>query len=108
MLWLADYGGVDPLSNSGYPPTPTASPTIDGVTWNLIVGTSTDGTFTVYSFVAVEATSFSGDLMNFYSYLETNQGLSSDNYLQLVSAGSEVWTGSDCELSVSSYSVSQS
>lgn len=109
MVWLADYGGVDPLSNSGYPPTPSASPTIDGVAWNLIIGTSTDGTFTVYSFVAQETTnSFSGNLMDFYHWLETNEGLSSDSYVQAISAGSEVWTGSDCELSVSAWSISQS
>ena len=109
MVWLADFGGVDPLSDSGYPPTPSAYPTLGGVGFSLIIGTNTAAGLTVYSFVADETTnSFGGNLMDFYNYLVEYQDLSSETYIQAISAGSEVWTGSDCELSTSSYSISQS
>ncbi|CAD6571725.1 MAG: hypothetical protein ASARMPREDX12_007004 [Alectoria sarmentosa] len=105
MVWLGTFGAVDPLSNNGYPPTPTASPTIGDYTFNLVIGT--EGSSTVYSFVAVSnITNFSGNLINFYSYLETNQGLPSDYYVQSIAAGTEVFTGSDAELSTSSYTIS--
>ena len=107
MVWLGDFGSVSPLSNNGYPPTPTASPTIGSTQFNLIVGTN--GATTVYSFVAVaNATSYSGDLLNFYKYLETNEGLPSADYVQSIQAGSEVFTGSGAELLTTAYTISQS
>ena len=107
MVWLGDFGGVSPLSNNGYPPTPTATPTIGNIAFNLIVGTN--GATTVYSFVAQQnATSYSGDLLAFYKYLETNQNLPSTDYLQVIQAGSEVFTGSSAELLTSAYSISSS
>lgn len=107
MIWLGDFGPVYPLSNNGYPPTPTASPLIGSTQFNLIVGTN--GATTVYSFVAVaNATSYSGDLLNFYKYLETNEGLPSADYVQSIQAGSEVFTGSGAELLTTGYTISQS
>ena len=107
MVWLGVYGGVSPLSDNGYPPTPTATPTIGGVAFNLIVGTN--GATKVYSFVAqTAATSFSGDLLAFYKYLETNQKLPATDYLQVIQAGTEVFTGSNANLQTSAYSISSS
>lgn len=108
MVWLGDFGGdIYPLSNNGYPPTPTASPYIGGTQFNLIIGTI--GSIPVYSFVAVNtATSFSGDIRAFYSYLETNEGLPGYYYVLSIQAGSEVFTGSDVELLTTGYSISQS
>lgn len=107
MVWLGDFGGVNPLSNNGYPPTPTATPTIGNTAFNLIVGTN--GATTVYSFVAQKnTTSYSGDLLAFYEYLETNEGLPSSDYLQTIQAGSEVFTGSGAELLTTAYTISSS
>lgn len=106
MVWLGDFGSVSPLSNNGYPPTPTASPTIGNTQFNLIVGTN--GATTVYSFVAVaNATNYSGDLLNFYKYLETNENLPATDYVQSIQAGSEVFTGSGAELLTTAYTISQ-
>lgn len=107
MIWLGVYGGVSPLSNNGYPPTPTATPTIGNTAFNLIVGTN--GATTVYSFVAqTNTTSYSGDLLAFYKYLETNEKLPATDYLQTIQAGSEVFTGSGAELLTSGYTISSS
>ena len=107
MIWLGDYGGVSPLSNNGYPPTPTATPTIGNTAFNLIVGTN--GATTVYSFVAqTNTTSYSGDLLAFYKYLETNEKMPATDYLQTIQAGSEVFTGSGAELLTSGYTISSS
>lgn len=61
----------------------------------------------VYSFVAQSTTnSFSGDMRDFFTYLESNQGLSSDLYLVDVQAGTEPFSGSNAVFTVSDYSVS--
>ena len=108
MIWLGDFGGdIYPLSNNGYPPTPTASPYIDGTQFNLVLGSI--GDTAVYSFVATSsATDFSGDLISFYNYLVDNEGFPSSYYILSIQAGSEVFTGSDVEFSTSSYTISQS
>ena len=108
MIWLADLGSeIYPLSNNGYPPTPSAYPYIAGTQFNLVIGTYSD--FPVYSFVAQSQTNdFSGDLMDFYHYLEDNEGLPSSVSLLSIQAGSEVFTGSDVEFDVYGYSISQS
>ena len=108
MVWLGDYGGCSPLSDNGYPPTPSATPTINGTPFNLIVGHN--GNTIVYSFVAQSkaATNFSGDLLAFYKYLETNYKLSSSLYLQSIQAGTEVFTGSGAKLTTSGFKLSVS
>ena len=108
MVWLADMGSqIYPLSNNGYPPTPSASPYIGNAQFNLVIGT--EGDLTVYSFVAAQyAEGFSADLLDFYKYLVDNEGFPSSAYLQVIQAGSEVFTGSDAYFSTSSYSISQS
>ena len=105
MVWLGVFGGVSPLSDNGYPPTPVATPTIGGTAFNLIVGTN--GATKVYSFVAqTSTTSFSGDLLAFYKYLETNQMLPASDYLQVIQAGTEVFTGSGAQLLTTGYTIS--
>ncbi|KAL8627062.1 hypothetical protein Q9189_007230 [Teloschistes chrysophthalmus] len=104
MIWLGVFGDIYPLSDNGYPPTPVATPTIGGIAFDLIAGHN--GNVIVYSFVAkTAATSFSGDLVAFYKYLEGNFGLGSGLYLQTVQAGTEVFTGSGAKLTTSGYSI---
>ncbi|KAJ5654537.1 hypothetical protein N7490_001540 [Penicillium lividum] len=100
MVWLAALGGAGPISSTG---SAIATVTIDGVSFKLYSGPN--GSTTVYSFVATSTvTSFSGDLLSFFTYLIDNEGLSSSLYLVDVQAGTEPFTGS-AELTVSSYSV---
>ena len=108
MFWLCDYGVIYPLSDNGYPPTPVATPNIDGVDWNLIVGHN--GNMKVYTFVTRyhDIPNFNGDLMNFYRYLQSNYGLNPGLYLQKVQAGTEVFTGSNAVLTTSGYTISVS
>ena len=101
MVWLAALGGAGPISSTG---SAIATTTIGGVTFKLYSGPN--GSTTVYSFVAESTTtSFSGDLLDFFTYLINNEGLSSSLYLIDVQAGTEPFTGT-AELTVSSYSVS--
>ncbi|KAL3708898.1 hypothetical protein TMatcc_002686 [Talaromyces marneffei ATCC 18224] len=82
MIWLAALGGAGPISSSG---STIATPTI--------------------SFVAIsEQTSYSGNLLDFFKYLEAHERLSSSQYLLTVQAGTEPFTGSGAEL-YSTYSV---
>lgn len=102
MVWLAALGGAGPISSTG---KPIASTTIGGVSWELWSGKN--GNMQVYSFVAPSSTrSFSGDLMEFFQYLEQNQGLESRLYLTDVQAGTEPFSGSNAEFTTTSYSVS--
>ncbi|KAL8953432.1 MAG: hypothetical protein Q9222_000706 [Ikaeria aurantiellina] len=105
MVWLGVYGGISPLSDNGYPPTPVATPTIGGVPFNLIKGHN--GNVIVYSFLAQSGavTSYSGDLVAFYKYLIANWGVSSGQYLQTVQAGTEVFTGSGAKLTTTGYTI---
>ena len=89
MVWLAALGGAGPISSTG---SPVSTPSIGGITWKLFSGPN--GDTTVYSFVAEsEATNFSGDLLNFFEYLESNEGFSSSQYLTSIGAGTEPFTG---------------
>lgn len=102
-------GSISPLSSNGYPFTPIASPVINGVQFDLAYGLN--GNVKVYSFVARNraATSFSGDFLNFYKYLQQNyasNGFNSNLYLQAFQAGTEVFTGSNVKFDTTAYSVS--
>ncbi|KAL8759602.1 MAG: hypothetical protein Q9199_000646 [Rusavskia elegans] len=105
MIWLGVYGGISPLSDNGYPPTPIATPTIGGTAFNLIKGHN--GNVIVYSFVAKNGpvTSYSGDLVAFYRYLQANYALNGGLYLQTLQAGTEVFTGSGGKMVTSGYSI---
>ena len=102
MIWLAALGGAGPISSTG---SPIATPTIGGHSFKLYSGPN--GSMTVYSFVATsEITSFSGDLVDFFDYLESNEGVSAtSNYLQSVGAGTEPFTGSNAVFTTSAYSI---
>ena len=101
MVWLAALGGAGPISATG---SPVATPTIAGISWKLFSGTN--GATTVFSFVAAsEVTSFSADLKLFLTYLATNEGFSTSQYLTSIGAGTEPFTGSNAVLTVSAYSV---
>ncbi|KAF2660081.1 glycoside hydrolase family 12 protein [Lophiostoma macrostomum CBS 122681] len=102
MIWLAALGGAGPISSTG---SPVATPTLAGSSWKLYSGLN--GNTKVFSFVASSSVaSFSGDLLDFIKYLETNQGLSSSQILQSVGAGTEAFTGSNAVFTVSAYSLS--
>ncbi|KAL9110879.1 MAG: hypothetical protein Q9227_004679 [Pyrenula ochraceoflavens] len=108
MIWIGYFGADYPLSDSGYPPTPIASPTIGSTPFNLILGHN--GGTTVYSFVAQNylTTDYSGDLNDFYKYLVQEEGVDGGLYLQYVQAGTEVFHGSGMKLTTNSYSISDS
>ncbi|KAE9373504.1 glycoside hydrolase family 12 protein [Stipitochalara longipes BDJ] len=100
MIWLAALGGAGPISSTG---STVATPTIGGVAFKLYSGPN--GDTTVYSFVAEsEATSFSGDLKDFYTYLEDSFSFPSSQYLLSIGAGTEPFTGSGAVFKTSAYS----
>jgi len=105
MVWLAALGGAGPISSTG---SPVATPTVAGHSWKLYSGKN--GAMTVYSFVTNGASisSFSGNLKDFFTYLESNQGLSTSQYLLSVQAGTEPFSGTSAKLTTSAYSVSLS
>jgi xyloglucan-specific endo-beta-1,4-glucanase len=101
MIWLAALGGAGPISSSG---SPVATPTIAGVSWKLYEGWN--GNMHVYSFVASsQVKSFSGDLKAFLTYLTSNFGMSSSQYLTSLGAGTEPFTGSNAVLTTTAYSA---
>ncbi len=101
MIWLDALGGAGPISSTG---STVATPTIGGVSWKLYKGSN--GSMTVFSFVASSAqSSFSADLKDFLSYLTSNQGLPTSQYLYSIGAGTEPFPGSSAVLTTSAYSV---
>jgi len=101
MIWLAALGGAGPISSTG---SPVATPTINGVKWNLFSGPN--GATTVFSFVAqTEQTAFSSDLMLFFNYLITNEGVPKTHFLTGIGAGTEPFSGSNAVLKTTAYSV---
>ncbi|KAI0126783.1 concanavalin A-like lectin/glucanase domain-containing protein [Xylariales sp. AK1849] len=104
MIWLAAFGGAGPISASG---SAVATTTIGGVSYSLYSGTN--GDTTVFSFVASSTvTSFSGDMMDFFDYLTTNQGVPSSYYITSLQAGTEPFTGENAVLTTTAYSISVS
>jgi xyloglucan-specific endo-beta-1,4-glucanase len=89
MVWLGALGGAGPISASG---SAIATVTIGGISWHLFSGKN--GSTTVYSFVAASETqNYTGDLLDFYKYLESSDGFSSSQYLLSLGAGTEPFTG---------------
>ncbi|KAH8166588.1 hypothetical protein CIB48_g1688 [Xylaria polymorpha] len=104
MVWLAALGGAGPISSSG---SPVATPSIAGVSWKLYDGYN--GNMHVFSFVASsQVTSFSGDLKAFLSYLTSNQGMSTSQFVTSIGAGTEPFVGSNAVLTTTAYSISVS
>ncbi|KAF1942934.1 endoglucanase A precursor [Clathrospora elynae] len=103
MIWLAGLGGAGPISATGQP---VATVTLEGQSWKLYNGKN--GQVNVFSFVAEkQVTNFKGDLMVFFSYLTSKQGVPKTQILQSVGAGTEPFSGSNAKLSVSAYSLTQ-
>jgi xyloglucan-specific endo-beta-1,4-glucanase len=100
MIWLAALGGAGPISSTG---STVATPTIGGVSFELYSGPN--GNTMVYSFVAKsKRASFSGDLLDFYKYLESRFSFPSSQYLLSIGAGTEPFTGSGAVFTTSAYS----
>ncbi|KAF4323996.1 hypothetical protein BBO99_00002538 [Phytophthora kernoviae] len=101
MIWLAALGGAGPISSTG---SAIDTTTIAGNSFSVYSGAN--GDTTVYSFVASsEIDSFSGDLMDFFTYLMDSQSFDSSQYLNTVQCGTEPFTGEDVTLTVSSFSA---
>jgi xyloglucan-specific endo-beta-1,4-glucanase len=89
MIWLAAYGGAGPISSTG---SAIATPTIGGTKWSLYEGPN--GDTTVFSFVAPSHLgNFEGDLMEFFTYLTTSQGVSKSQVVTSIQAGTEPFSG---------------
>lgn len=100
MIWLAALGGAGPISSTG---SPVATPTIAGHSFKLFKGPN--GDTTVFSFVATtEIQSFSGDLMDFLNYLVSEEGVSDEQFLTSIGAGTEPFDGSNAVLTTSAFS----
>ncbi|KAK7744994.1 hypothetical protein SLS53_003228 [Cytospora paraplurivora] len=101
MVWLAALGGAGPISSTG---SAVGTTTIGGHSFELYSGPN--GDTTVYSFVATDTVeSFSGDVLDFLSYLVDNEGVSDSYYITSLQAGTEPFTGSDAVFSTSAYSL---
>jgi xyloglucan-specific endo-beta-1,4-glucanase len=101
MIWLAALNGAGPISSTG---SAVATTAVGGVYFQLYKGTN--GDTTVYSFVAKKTTtSFSADLMDFFTYLSDNEGFPTSQYLNVLEFGTEPFTGTDITMKVSSYTV---
>ena len=84
MVWLAS-NQINPIGD-----TPITSTTIGGINWKFYKGPN--GSTTVFSFVAdPQITDYSGDLLDFYKYLIASQGVSADQYLGYIGAGTEAF-----------------
>ncbi|TRM60180.1 concanavalin A-like lectin/glucanase domain-containing protein [Schizophyllum amplum] len=109
MIWMANYnaGPISYTYNAEGNPTPVAeSVSIAGSTWDVYHGSN--GSNEVYSFLTSdgsEVTSFDGDAYDFFSYLISDQGFSTSQYLTTFQAGTEQTLGSGT-LVTSSYSAS--
>ncbi|KAK0473984.1 glycoside hydrolase family 12 protein [Armillaria novae-zelandiae] len=98
MIWLSTRGGAGPAGSQ------IGTATINGVTWKLFQGTVS--TWTVYSFVAPsEITNFNSDLKPFLTYLTSNRGVPSSQFLVQAQGGTEPFIGS-ATLSTSAYAIS--
>ncbi|KAF6821714.1 xyloglucan-specific endo-beta-1,4-glucanase A 1 [Colletotrichum musicola] len=101
MIWLGSYGGAGPISRTG---KKIASPKIAGTTWSLFEGPN--GDTTVFSFVAPKNIgSFNGDLMGFFNYLTTSQGVAKTNVVTSLQAGTEPFSGNNAVFKTTGVSI---
>ncbi|OLN97163.1 putative xyloglucan-specific endo-beta-1,4-glucanase A 1 [Colletotrichum chlorophyti] len=102
MIWLGSYGGAGPISSTG---KAIATPTIAGTKWNLFKGPN--GDTTVFSFVAPKNIgNFNADLMGFFNYLSSSQGVAKSNVVTSLQAGTEPFSGNNAVLKTSTYTIS--
>lgn len=104
MVWLAAIGGAGPISSTG---STIATPTINGVVWKLYYGMN--GATNVYSFVAESSQNeWSGDMLDFFTYLVLKNGVPNTHYLTSIGAGTEPFTGKNAVFTSSAFSCSVS
>ncbi|CAA7260891.1 unnamed protein product [Cyclocybe aegerita] len=97
MVWLSQRGSCTPAGSQ----IGTAS--VNGLTWQLWRGTVES--WTTFSFVAPsELADFNQDLKPFFTYLVSNEGIPSSQYLVQAQAGTEPFVGS-ATLATNSYSL---
>ncbi|KAK2069576.1 hypothetical protein P8C59_004140 [Phyllachora maydis] len=102
MIWLAKFGSISPIGGSPI----VHKVNIAGHNWDLYSGGGSQHT---YSFVACDGplTSFSGDVMDFFTWLQHNQGYpASSQYLTTYQFGTEAFTGGPALFSVGHWSAS--
>ncbi|KDQ50910.1 glycoside hydrolase family 12 protein [Jaapia argillacea MUCL 33604] len=99
MIWLSGLGGIQPIGSQIL-----SNVQIAGHGWNLWKGPNSN--WEVLSFVSASGNinNFSADLNAFFQYLVKNQGVSSSQYVQVIQAGTEPFTGT-AKLVIGSYSV---
>ncbi|KAH9950342.1 glycoside hydrolase family 12 protein [Amylocystis lapponica] len=99
MIWLSGLGGIQPVGSLS-----TSGVSLAGYTWNIWEGPNSN--WETISFVSQSGNinDFSGDLQDFFQYLEENYSVSTSLYLQSIETGTEPFTGS-AELLTNSYSV---
>lgn len=102
MIWLGAFGGAGPISSTG---SPIASVDVNGQSWDLFYGSHSQ--MEVYSFVASSGNveNFSGDLVDFTSYLVAEQGVDDSQIVQSVGAGTEPFVGTDVTFTTTSYAA---
>ena len=103
MIWLAAYN-LQPISNTGATPYKTSA--IPG--WDLYVGTNSQTGVPAYSFVSQSSPmkSYSGSLMTFFSYLETEGLIDGGEYLQEMHAGTEPASGDSVVFTTTGFTLS--
>lgn len=105
MIWLGTAGGIGPLSDSGYPPTKVTPVKLGAYNWKLIRG-GTDNMKT-FSFVAYQPQfNYQGNIMDFINYVKQNEKVEfSNQYVQSLGAGTEVFTGDNGVVKTIAYNV---
>ena len=104
MIWLASYGGLLPIGNTG---GPIGSFTYQGNSFDLYKGSNAAGSIgTVYSFMPkAPITSFSGDMKVFLDHLAGMDSQLAGSNLQSIQGGTEAQSGS-ATFTVSQFSIS--
>lgn len=103
MIWFGAYGGIEPIGAPNAISTPQIGPTH----FKLYKGYSSDADTTTYSFVSDNRVdSFNGDLLPFFNYLVSNQGVSAGLFLQEVHAGIEAEVGQGVKFTTHGFSLS--
>ncbi|KAH6879859.1 endoglucanase-1, variant [Thelonectria olida] len=102
MIWLAVYGGVWPITDSG---EPVAQVTLAKHTWKLYTGWNTawNPPMRVYSFLPANGaiTSFSGNVMEFFRYLTTAHSFpAATQYMLMYQFDTEAFTGGPANFDV--------
>ncbi|KAL4151048.1 hypothetical protein PRNP1_010434 [Phytophthora ramorum] len=101
MVWLSALGGAWPLTETG---KPIKSLKMGGVDFDLYQGMNKN--VKVFSYVAKKtATSFTGDLKQFFDQLPSDNTIPATQFLQKIEAGTEPFQGTNAKLVVTNYSV---